>query len=460
MSSAGTPAESSRHAPARACHGRTPGVNENRPELAWDAPGRPEAGLPALRGGGEGASVPRPLDRLERQGQGPQAASHGGRFPASRVSMGVVEEPGVLGPGHGGAAAGGRPGAPPRLAPGALRDVRRRDPVPGVVLPRGQPEARRRDRRGQGKVGEGRLRDAAGSGLPRDPARRAGGRGSEAADAGRAGTFRRLRPPVRPALRDAGRGRHGRRGARAGLPDHPVRAPGAVRGGGRRAAAGGAPGRVDGLRGAREAGRGRVPAAAPGNPRPKPRLSPLEGPQGPRRRRVEDRPAAGTRGERLPRPGRGALPPGHGRALQAARPHPRRLRPVRPRERAAGRPHAPRARRGGRRDRARQGLPVLRHGRRPPRARAGLRLPHPGERQTRCSTPSPPRPRPTGPSPATRPPSGAGRSGAAWSGTSPGTPNAASSPLCRTAGATESSRSATSATAAGASRRCTRAENP
>ena len=69
---------------------------------------------------------------------------------------------------------------------------------------RGQPGADRRDRRGQGKVGEGRLRDAAPPGRAGDPARRAGGRGAEAADAGRARAFRGLRPPVPGGLRGAG----------------------------------------------------------------------------------------------------------------------------------------------------------------------------------------------------------------------------------------------------------------
>ena len=50
------PAESFRgtRAPARVCHGRTPGVNENRPELAWDAP----------------ADVPRGVDGPARFGLG------------------------------------------------------------------------------------------------------------------------------------------------------------------------------------------------------------------------------------------------------------------------------------------------------------------------------------------------------------------------------------------------------
>ncbi len=154
-----------------------------------------QAGVPALRGGDEGAAVPRPLDRLERQGEGPQAAPHGREPAASRVSVGAVEIPGVLGAGHDGPAAGGRPGAPPRLAARPLRDVRRRDAVQGVVLPRGRPGARRGDRRQgrvpRGEVPQGRLRDAAARGRAGDPARAAGGRGAEAADA-RAGRGRRF----------------------------------------------------------------------------------------------------------------------------------------------------------------------------------------------------------------------------------------------------------------------------
>jgi len=154
----------------------------------------------------------------------------------------------------------------------------------------------------------------------------------------------------------------------AGIPDHPVRALGAVRG-------------VDGLRGARQARRGRVPAPAHRDSRPKP---PLEGPQMPRCRRLEDRPAEGARGPRLPRRRGRPLSPGHGqRPLPATRPDTGRPPPVHPRERARGGPHAPRARRRRRRDRPRQGLLLLRDGAGPPGARAALRLPHKAQRQPR-----------------------------------------------------------------------------
>ena len=45
----------------------------------------------------------------------------------------------------------------------------------------------------------------------------------------------------------------------------------------------------------------------------------MEGPQDPGRRRLEDRPAEGTRGPRLPRPGRRSLPPGDGHRPPGAR---------------------------------------------------------------------------------------------------------------------------------------------
>ena len=66
-------------------------------------PGRTEAGLPAVRGGDEGAALPRPLDRLDGQDARPPPAPHGGELPLPGVSMGGVEESRLLGPSHGGA---------------------------------------------------------------------------------------------------------------------------------------------------------------------------------------------------------------------------------------------------------------------------------------------------------------------------------------------------------------------
>ena len=86
------------------------------------------------------------------------------------------------------------------------------------------------------------------------------------------------------------------------------------------------------------------------------------------------------------------------------------------------------------------------------------------EGATRPSTPLAPRARRSGPSPSTRrgtrPRRAAGRSASASSGTRRGTRSSDWRRRCWTAGATESSRSATYTTAAGASRRCTKAENP
>ena len=317
----------------------------------------------------------------------------------------------------------------------------------------------------------------------------------EAADAVRTGPLRRRRAPVLETLRGAGRGRHGRRGARGralaeapprvrqpadhavrvpprrraagtGLPGHALRALGAVRRGGRRAAAGRAPGGVDGLRGTGEAGRGRVQAPAPGGPRRRPRMPALEGPQDPGRRRVEDHPAAGARRERLPRcERRRPLPPGHGqRPLPAARPHPGRLRAVRPRERARGRAHAPGPRRRGRRHRVRPGLLVLRDGAGPPGPRAGLRLPHQEDRQPRVR-----RLHRLGRERADRDPRRAqGRDRAARQEPPrppgqvrrPGTRNSAWRPPCTTAAASTSGRSPTCTMVAGPWKKCTRAGRP
>ncbi len=121
-----------------------PPLRGTRPALRHRRRGA-QAGTPAVRGGDEGAALPRPLGRVERQGEGPQAAPDGGERTASRVSMGALEIPGVLGAGHGGAAAVGRLGAPPRLAPRPVRDPSRTRPgsgPPAAARPTGSGSAR------------------------------------------------------------------------------------------------------------------------------------------------------------------------------------------------------------------------------------------------------------------------------------------------------------------------------
>ena len=78
-------------------------------------------------------------------------------------SLGALEESRVLGPRPGDAPARRRLAAPAWLPPRPLRDVRRRDPVQGLVLPRRQLGAHWLDRR---TVGQGGVRAAVVRGRP------------------------------------------------------------------------------------------------------------------------------------------------------------------------------------------------------------------------------------------------------------------------------------------------------
>ena len=145
------------------------------PHLRRSVPDRdgPAPRLPAVRGGVADAAGPRRLDRMERAGPRAPAAPRAGQFPVHRVSAGGRAEPCAADPRHGGGPSSGGTGAPPRLPPGAVRDVHRPGPLRRRAPPRGQPGAHRHDRRPDagpaGEAGEGDPRPAPRPGLPRRP---------------------------------------------------------------------------------------------------------------------------------------------------------------------------------------------------------------------------------------------------------------------------------------------------
>ena len=127
-----------------------------------DREGR-KLGCLLFEGGDEDAPVPGQLDRMERPGPLPQPAPDGGQLALPGFSLGALEESRILGPRPGDAPARRRLAAPAWLPPRPLRDVRRRDPVQGLVLPRRQLGAHWLDRR---TVGQGGVRAAVVRGRP------------------------------------------------------------------------------------------------------------------------------------------------------------------------------------------------------------------------------------------------------------------------------------------------------
>ena len=130
--------------------------------LLRSRPRRPPACLPAVRQLDPDAALPGRMDRLERAPPGPGPRPCGVQRPVPDPALGPFAQSGLRLPRDGGPAAARGLGAPVRNPPAAGRDLRRHRAVPGLLLPSRELAARRRDRRRQGKVAEGRVRAAAG----------------------------------------------------------------------------------------------------------------------------------------------------------------------------------------------------------------------------------------------------------------------------------------------------------
>ena len=136
------------------------------PSLRWFILDRDGAAarLPAVRGGGPGAAGAGRMDRLGRAPARAVAAPGAWELAVPDPPVGAGGEPGLAGPGDGGGAPAGGVEGTPRLPTGAGGDLRRPHAPRRRLLPRGQLDPRRRDRRPQvgeaPEAGEGDLRQA------------------------------------------------------------------------------------------------------------------------------------------------------------------------------------------------------------------------------------------------------------------------------------------------------------